>query len=184
MAQGLSLPREASGGQAQEQLACAGGGDRACCWARRGAHSRHTLWPRVQRPVWSHLGGGTGMISSHTAFPSSALRSFWSDSKMEQGFHGSRTQPLQRQGAHIPQCLICYHPPLYAGCPRRCGDGQKSWLQNTYSGERWAGEEELGRGRGLWGSGRSPFWPQHQGLVLPVASSCHQLIMSGSEVSS
>lgn len=94
--------------------------------------------------------GGNQVISTHTAFPSSGLRAFWADSKCDEAVGSPR--PLEREEAltfcppstFTPPCLGCYHPPLYAGCPRHCGGGQKSWLQSRDSGERREGGEGAG----------------------------------------
>lgn len=156
--------------------------------------------PSLEPPSCGHQGmcqvlGEEGTISAHTAFPSSSLRSFWADSKWNKAalgvgpnlWKGKESTPLavSFRGEDISPsfprpplpspCWGCYHPPLYVGCPRHCGDGHKSWQKNTDSRKRQEGE--LVRGR-------RPFQLQPQGLVLLLASSCHQLITSESEMSS
>lgn len=56
-----------------------------------------------------------------------------------------------------PACQSLY-PPLYAGHPRHCGGGKKSWLQNTDSGKAREGEEELVQKREQWGLQLQPLW--------------------------
>ena len=80
-------------------------------------------------------------------------------------------QTMERAGTHVlvqllgkgvfysllPTMLEQYpvcgspYPPLYVGCPRHCGDGQKSCLQNKDSGRdrrekrSWLGREGSGQ---------------------------------------
>lgn len=77
------------------------------------------------------------------------------------------------------QLVGARHSPLCAGCPGHFGDGQKSWLQNTDSGKRQDGEEELVRGRG-----QSPHPAPAPRPRSPSASNCDQLVMSESEMNS
>ena len=77
------------------------------------------------------------------------------------------------------QLVGACHPPLCAGCPGHFGDGHKSWLQNTDSGKRQDGEEELVRGRG-----QPPHPAPDPRPRSPLASSCDQLVMSESEMNS
>lgn len=109
-------------------------------------------------------GSGGGTISAHSASPSSSLRSFWADSEWSEAYLDGRARTPEREGAHALGCLLYHlppstlpalwvscvqlvgapHPPLCAGCPRRCGDAQKNWLQNTDSGNRQEGRGGAG----------------------------------------
>lgn len=129
-----------------------------------------------------------------TAFPSSSLRPSglipnrmrlpWGEAP-NSGKGRSPRPRLSPSGEGAFHSLSCVqlvgarHSPLCAGCPGHFGDGQKSWLQNTDSGKRKDGEEELVRG-----IGQSPHPAPAPRPRSPSASNCDQLVMSESEMNS